>query len=434
MRRLSSASNRFSEELALLSITDSELHSEVVVVVRGILADVHSRGDDALREYTAKFDNLECNSIQELEIGAAQTKNSFESLPKEQGLALQQAANRIEHYHEKQKQASWFYTDDLGNRLGQKISPIDRVGVYVPGGQAAYPSTVLMTVIPARVAGVPEIIMVVPTPNGKVNNLVLAAAYLAGVDRIFTIGGAQAIAALAYGTNTVPKVNKIVGPGNAYVTEAKRVVFGVVGIDLIAGPSEILIIADGSIDPEWMVMDMFSQAEHSADAQSLLLCPDMEYLDRIEHLIEKNLPTMLRKGIIKESLDNRGALILTRDLKEAVGISNDIAPEHLQLAVANPDCLLDQVRNAGAIFCGAYSSEVLGDYAAGPSHVLPTYGAARFSSALGVYDFQKRSSIIQCSRKGSASIAKISQVLATGEGLQAHAAAAQLRMEKSVDS
>ena len=429
MRRLSSTSNSFSEELSHLSIVDSDLHSDVARVVSEILGEVRTRGDDALREYTAKFDNLECRSISDLEIGAAQTKACFEALPEEQRHALQVAARRIAHYHEQQKQTSWFFTDDLGNRLGQKISPIDRVGVYVPGGQAAYPSTVLMTVIPARVAGVPEIIMVVPTPGGKVNDLVLAAAYLAGVNRIFTVGGAQAIAALAYGTNVVPKVNKIVGPGNAYVTEAKRVVFGVVGIDLLAGPSEILIIADGSVEPEWLVMDMFSQAEHSADAQSLLLCPNLEYLNRIDHLIDKTLPEMLRKGIIKESLDHRGALIHTRDLEEAVAISNGLAPEHLELAVADPDALLDQVSNAGAIFCGAYSSEVVGDYAAGPSHVLPTYGAAKFSSALGVYDFQKRSSVIQCSREGGASIAKVSEVLASGEGLQAHAAAARLRVK-----
>jgi len=429
MRRLSSTSNSFSEELSRLSITVTGLHADVAGVVSGILDDVRKRGDDALREYTAKFDNLDCDSIADLEIETSQTKACFEALPEDQRNALRVAARRIEHYHEQQKQSSWFYTDELGNRLGQIIRPIDRVGVYVPGGQAVYPSTVLMTVIPARVAGVPEIVMVVPAPGGAINDLVLAAAYLAGVDRIFTIGGAQAIAALAYGTNTVPKVNKIVGPGNAYVTEAKRVVFGVVGIDLIAGPSEVLIIADGSVDPEWLVMDMFSQAEHSADAQSLLLCPDMDYLDHIERLIEKTLPDMLRNDIIRESLEHRGALIHTRDLKEAVVISNDLAPEHLELAVADPDGLLDQVSNAGAIFCGAYSSEVLGDYAAGPSHVLPTFGAARFSSALGVYDFQKRSSLIQCSREGGASIAKVSQVLATGEGLQAHAEAARLRLE-----
>jgi len=432
MRRLSSASDHFAEELSRLSITDIDLHTDVVGVVSSILDDVRKRGDDALKEYTAKFDNLECDSISDLEIDASQTKACFEALPQEQRLALEVAANRIKHYHDQQKPSSWFYTDELGNRLGQKVSPVDSAGVYVPGGQAAYPSTVLMTVIPARVAGVPEIVMVVPAPGkgpgDRVSELVLAAAHLAGVDRIFTIGGAQAIAALAYGTKSVPKVDKIVGPGNAYVAEAKRAVFGVVGIDLIAGPSEILIITDGSVDPEWLVMDMFSQAEHAADAQSLLLCPDIEYLDRIECLIEKNLPKMLRKDIISQSLNNRGALIHTRDLEEALEISNGHAPEHLELAVADPDSLLDRVNNAGAIFCGAYSSEVLGDYAAGPNHVLPTYGAARFSSALGVYDFQKRSSLIQCSREGVVPIAEVSAVLATGEGLQAHAAAARLRL------
>ncbi len=428
MRRLSSASNSFSEELSSLSIIDSEQYAGVSRVVSEILVDVRARGDDALREYTNKFDRLECRSISELEVGTDQSQAAFDALPDEQRLALQAAAQRIENYHVHQKQSSWSYTDDLGNVLGQKVSAIDRVGVYVPGGQAAYPSTVLMTVIPARVAGVSEIVMVVPTPDGKMNGLVLAAAHLAGVDRIFTVGGAQAIAALAYGTQSVPAVDKIVGPGNAYVTEAKRAVFGVVGIDLIAGPSEILIIADGSVEPEWLVMDMFSQAEHSADAQSLLMCPDLAYLDCVDQLLEQQLPRMLRADIIRESLGKRGALIHTRDLDEALAISNDLAPEHLELAVADPDRLLQSVRNAGAIFCGAHSSEVLGDYAAGPSHVLPTYGAARFSSALGVYDFQKRSSLIQCTPHGGAAIAKISEVLATGEGLQAHAEAAKLRV------
>ncbi|MBV1906754.1 MAG: histidinol dehydrogenase [Pseudomonadales bacterium] len=429
VRRLSSSSDDFAESLAALSIVDTEQHEDVQRVVKEILSNVRVRGDAAIKEYTAKFDKLQCTELSQLEISRSQTKSCYDGITTSERAALKAAAARIEHYHQQQNQSSWYYTDELGNRLGQKISAIERVGIYVPGGQAVYPSTVLMTAIPAKVAGVPELVMVVPTPVSEASALLFAAAYLAGVDRIFTIGGAQAVAGLAYGTETIPKVDKIVGPGNAFVTEAKRVVFGTVGIDLIAGPSEILIIADGSVEPEWLVMDMFSQAEHAPNAQSLMLCSDKKYLDRIEALIDKMLPDMARQPIISESLSRRGALIHTKNLEDAISISNSLAPEHLELAVNNADQLLDKIKHAGAIFCGAYSAEVLGDYAAGPSHVLPTFGAARFSSPLGVYDFQKRSSVIQCSEVGAAAIADISQTLASGEGLHAHAASAAYRKQ-----
>lgn len=397
-----------------------------------ILADVQKRGDAAVLEYTARFDGLSAPTMAALELTQAELKAAFDSILVAQRDALQAAAKRVRSYHEAQKKASgesWSYRDEDGTLLGQKVTPLDRVGIYVPGGKAAYPSSVLMNAIPAHVAGVGEIIMVVPTPKGEKNALVLAAAYVAGVTRAFTIGGAQAVAALAYGTATVPKVDKITGPGNAYVASAKKRVFGTVGIDMIAGPSEILVLADGTTPPDWVAMDLFSQAEHDELAQSILLCPDAAYLDAVQREIDRLLPTMPRAEIIAKSLNGRGALILTKDMEEACAISNRIAPEHLEVSSTDPHRWEPLLRHAGAIFLGAYTSESLGDYCAGPNHVLPTSGTARFSSPLGVYDFQKRSSLIEVSEAGAQVLGAIAAELAYGEGLQAHAQAAEMRLK-----
>lgn len=400
--------------------------------VAAILADVQQRGDAGVLEYTARFDGLDAPSMAALELTQAELKAAFDAIPAVQRDALQAAAARVRSYHEAQKKAcgeSWSYHDADGSLLGQKVTPLDRVGIYVPGGKAAYPSSVLMNAIPAHVAGVPEIVMVVPTPKGEKNALVLAAAYVAGVTRAFTIGGAQAVAALAYGTQTVPKVDKITGPGNAYVASAKKRVFGQVGIDMIAGPSEILVLADGSTPPDWVAMDLFSQAEHDELAQSILLCPDAAYIDAVQEAMARLLPTMPRAEIIAKSLTGRGALIHTRSMEEACEISNRIAPEHLEVSSLDPHRWEPLLRHAGAIFLGAYTSESLGDYCAGPNHVLPTSGTARFSSPLGVYDFQKRSSIIEVSEAGAQILGPIAATLAYGEGLQAHARAAELRLK-----
>ena len=392
---------------------------------------MHGRGDAAVLEYTARFDALDAPSMSALELTQAELKVAFDSIPAAQRDALEAAARRVRSYHEAQKKAngeSWSYRDEDGTLLGQKVTPLDRVGIYVPGGKAAYPSSVLMNAIPAHVAGVGEIIMVVPTPKGEKNALVLAAAYVAGVSRAFTIGGAQAVAALTYGTQTVPKVDKITGPGNAYVASAKKRVFGMVGIDMIAGPSEILVLADGTTPADWVAMDLFSQAEHDELAQSILLCPDAAYIDAVQEAINRLLPTMPRAEIIAKSLNGRGALIHTRSMEEACEISNRIAPEHLEVSSRDPHRWEPLLRHAGAIFLGAYTSESLGDYCAGPNHVLPTSGTARFSSPLGVYDFQKRSSIIEVSEAGAQVLGKIAAELAYGEGLQAHARAAEMRL------
>ena len=417
----------FQQRLHWSADADAAIESRVA----DILADVQKRGDAAVLEYTQRFDGLSAQSMQQLVLTQDELKAAFDGLPVVQKEALQAAAKRVRSYHEAQKKASgesWSYHDEDGTLLGQKVTPLDRVGIYVPGGKAAYPSSVLMNAIPAHVAGVQEIIMVVPTPQGVKNPLVLAAAYVAGVSRAFTIGGAQAVAALAYGTDTVPKVDKITGPGNAYVASAKKRVFGTVGIDMIAGPSEILVLADGSTPPEWVAMDLFSQAEHDELAQSILLCPDAAYIDKVQAAIDQLLSTLPRAQIIAKSLNDRGALIQTRSMEEACAISNRIAPEHLEVSSANPHAWEPLLKHAGAIFLGAYTSESLGDYCAGPNHVLPTSGTARFSSPLGVYDFQKRSSLIEVSEKGAQSLGKIAAELAYGEGLQAHARAAELRL------
>jgi histidinol dehydrogenase len=428
IRRLDSSEPQFSERLDALLHWDVSDDDSVNRSVRVILDDVRLRGDAALLEYTARFDHLALDTPGAMEIPAAELAASFERLDGEARDALLVAAARIRRYHEQQLQPSWEILDEYGNGLGSRVTPLDRVGVYVPGGQAAYPSTVLMTVVPARVAGVGEVVVTVPTPGGERNTLVLAAMHVAGVDRVFAIGGAQAIGALAYGTATVPRVDKIVGPGGAYVAAAKRLVFGPVGIDVIAGPSEILIVADGSTPVDWIVLDLFSQAEHDEAAQAILLCPDATYLDSVHRRIGELLPQMGRAELISRSLAQRGALIRTRDLAEAVAVANRIAPEHLELAVADPDALLPAVRHAGAIFVGPYSAETVGDYAAGPSHVLPTFGTARFASPLGVYDFQKRSSIIRCTPAGAEPLSRIAAILARGEGLDAHARAATARI------
>jgi histidinol dehydrogenase len=417
----------FQKRLHWSADDDAAIESRVAE----ILADVKHRGDLAVLAYTQRFDGLNADSMQQLVLTQAELKAAFESLPVAQRDALQAAAKRVRSYHEAQKKASgesWSYKDEDGTLLGQKVTPLDRVGIYVPGGKAAYPSSVLMNAIPAHVAGVEEIIMVVPTPQGVKNALVLAAAYVAGVTRAFTIGGAQAVAALAYGTATVPKVDKITGPGNAYVASAKKRVFGTVGIDMIAGPSEILVLADGTTPPEWVAMDLFSQAEHDELAQSILLCPDADYIDKVQAAIDQLLPTLPRAAIIAKSMNDRGALIQTRSMKEACEISNRIAPEHLEVSSRNPHEWEPLLKHAGAIFLGAFTSESLGDYCAGPNHVLPTSGTARFSSPLGVYDFQKRSSLIEVSEKGAQTLGKIAAELAYGEGLQAHARAAELRL------
>jgi histidinol dehydrogenase len=418
----------FQAKLHWSAETDAGIEQRVAE----ILDDVRTRGDAAVLAYTERFDGLAAASVAQLELSQAELQAAFDGLPAEQRQALQAAADRVRTYHEAQRKASgesWSYRDADGTLLGQKVTPLDRVGIYVPGGKAAYPSSVLMNAIPAHVAGVSDIIMVVPTPRGERNALVLAAAYVAGVSRAFTIGGAQAVAALAYGTATVPKVDKITGPGNAYVASAKKRMFGTVGIDMIAGPSEILVLADGTTPPDWVAMDLFSQAEHDELAQSILLCPDQAYIDQVQAAIDRLLPLMPRAAIIAKSLNDRGVLIHTRDMTEACAISNRIAPEHLEVSSRDPHQWERQLKHAGAIFLGAFTSESLGDYCAGPNHVLPTSGTARFSSPLGVYDFQKRSSLIEVSQAGAQSLGHIASVLAHGEGLQAHARAAELRLD-----
>jgi histidinol dehydrogenase len=414
LRRLSTRDAGFDASLAALTRYEAAQDGVLQEAVRGIIADVRARGDAAVREYTRRFDGVD---VTEVTTGI--------SIPEAQAEALRRAHDRIRAFHEKQLQSSWEFVDAEGNRLGQRVTPLERVGVYVPGGKAAYPSSVLMNVVPAKVAGVRELVMVSPKPSA----LVLAAAAIAGVERVIGIGGAQAVAALAYGTESVPRVDKIVGPGNAYVAEAKRQVFGQVGIDMLAGPSEILVIADGTTPPEWVAMDLFSQAEHDELAQALLLCPDSSYIDLIERKIGELLPGMDRRKIIEASLTARGALIEVRDLAEACALANRIAPEHLELSVADPEGLIARIKHAGAIFVGRWSSEAIGDYCAGPNHVLPTAGTARFSSPLGVYDFQKRSSIIGISRSAAATLGALAQTLAEAEGLGAHARSAQLRIE-----
>ena len=431
--RLSTASPNFEADFKARLHWSADTDAAIEQRVADILADVKQRGDAAVIEYTERFDGLKATDMSALEMTQAELKAAFDGLPAVQRTALEAAAARVRSYHEAQQKASgesWTYRDADGTLLGQKVTPLDRVGIYVPGGKAAYPSSVLMNAIPAHVAGVQDIIMVVPTPHSERNALVLAAAYVAGVSRAFTIGGAQAIAALAYGTQTIPAVDKITGPGNAYVAAAKRRVFGTVGIDMIAGPSEILVLADGTTPPDWVAMDLFSQAEHDELAQSVLLCPDAGFITEVQAAMEKLLPQMPRREIIAKSLHGRGVLIHTRSMEEACEISNRIAPEHLEVSSQDPHRWEPLLRHAGAIFLGAFTSESLGDYCAGPNHVLPTSGTARFSSPLGVYDFQKRSSLIEVSSKGAQTLGQIASVLAHGEGLQAHAMAAEMRMQK----
>jgi histidinol dehydrogenase len=427
IRRLASTDTNFNEALGQLLAFEDSQDAMVEATVGDILADIKKRGDEALLDYTRRFDHLVAASTAELELPHDRLQKALDSLPANQRNALLEAASRVRAYHEKQLTQSWSYVEPDGTLLGQKITPLDRVGLYVPGGKASYPSSVLMNAIPAKVAGVSELIMVTPTPRGETSNLVLAAAAICNVDRVFTIGGAQAVGALAFGTHTVPQVDKIVGPGNAYVAAAKRRVFGVVGIDMLAGPSEILVICDGKTDPDWIAMDLFSQAEHDELAQAILLSPDGDFIDAVATSISRQLEAMPRKQVIRASLEARGALIQVRDLEEACAIANRIAPEHLELSVEQPQNWMNKIRHAGAIFLGRYTSEALGDYCAGPNHVLPTSRTARFSSPLGVYDFQKRSSIIQVSEDASAKLGRIASILARGEGLQAHAMSAEYR-------
>ncbi|UJJ30649.1 histidinol dehydrogenase [Halopseudomonas maritima] len=427
--RLNANQSDFAAHLDTLLAWEGVSDKAVNDRVEEIIAAVRSNGDAALVEYTERFDGLSVDSMADLILDRARLELALERITPEQREALSVAAERVRSYHEHQRQDSWRYTEADGTVLGQQITPLDRVGLYVPGGKASYPSSVLMNAIPAKVAGVPEVVMVVPTPRGEINELVLAAACLAGVDHVFTIGGAQAVAALAYGTESVPQVDKIVGPGNIYVATAKRAVFGQVGIDMIAGPSEILVVCDGQTDPDWIAMDLFSQAEHDEDAQSILLSPDADFLDAVEASLNRLIGDLERDAIVRVSLENRGALIKVDDLAQACELTNRIAPEHLELSVADPEALLPQVRHAGAIFMGRYTPEALGDYCAGPNHVLPTSGTARFSSPLGVYDFQKRSSIIFCSPEGASELGKTASVLARGESLTAHARSAEYRIK-----
>ena len=428
--RLNSLDPAFDADLERLLDWEQAADPGVETVVREVIAEVRARGDDAVMEYTARFDRWSVAAAGKLEISPDACYQAVASLEDGQRAALQLAAARIRDYAGHQKLESWSYTEADGTLLGQQVTPLDRVGLYVPGGKAAYPSSVLMNAIPAKVAGVPELVMVVPTPDGEVNGMVLAAAAIAGVDRVFAIGGAQAVAALAYGTATIPAVDKIVGPGNAYVAMAKRMVFGKVGIDMIAGPSEILVICDGQTDPDWIAVDLFSQAEHDEDAQSILVSPDGDFLDRVADSIRRLLPEMPRADIIRASLQGQGALIQVRDMDEAIEVANRAAPEHLELSVAEPLAVAARIRHAGAIFMGRYTAEVLGDYCAGPNHVLPTSRTARFSSPLGVYDFQKRSSLIWCSAEGASRLGKTAALLAHGEGLTAHARSAEVRIKE----
>lgn len=429
IRRLSTQDQTFDTELKALLAFETAQDDSVDAVVANILKDVKARGDAAVLEYTNKFDKTSAKSLADLEVSKDELRAALDGLEANTRAALQAAADRVKSYHEKQVMQSWSYTEADGTMLGQQVTPLDRVGLYVPGGKAAYPSSVLMNAIPAKVAGVGELIMVVPTPNGEKNQLVLAAAAISGVDRVFCIGGAQAVGALAYGTQTIPQVDKITGPGNSYVAAAKRRVFGVVGIDMVAGPSEILVICDGKTNPDWIAMDLFSQAEHDELAQAILLSPDVAFLDAVEASMQKLLQEMPRKEIIDTSISNRGALILTKDLEEAIEISNYISPEHLELSVENPLDIAKKIKHAGAIFMGRDTCEALGDYCAGPNHVLPTSRTARFSSPLGVYDFQKRSSLIMVSSDGAQTLGKIASKLAYGEGLQAHARSAEYRLK-----
>ena len=429
MKRLSTQSPQFQQELQALLAFETAQDPKIDQIVADICADVQRRGDVAVIAYTNQFDGTQAQTMADLTLSQDDLKAAFFRLPENVQTALKTAAERVESYHQHQKQASWSYTDADGTLLGQQITPLDRVGIYVPGGKAAYPSSVIMNAMPAHVAGVPEIIMVVPTPQGERNDIVLAAAYIAGVTKVYTIGGAQAVAALAYGTQTVPQVDKITGPGNAFVAAAKRRVFGVVGIDMVAGPSEILVIADGSTPADWVAMDLFSQAEHDEIAQVILIATSQDYLDEVQAAMHRLMPTMPRRAIIEASLSNRGAMILAKDLDEACAIANYIAPEHLELSVENAEAWAKKIRHAGAIFMGRYTSESLGDYCAGPNHVLPTSRTARFSSPLGTYDFQKRSSLIQVSEQGAQKLGKIASVLAHGESLTAHARAAEFRLK-----
>ena len=431
IRRFSTTDSNFDEQLKQLLAFETAQDDSVDEVVAKILKDVKHRGDAAVIEYTNRFDKTSATSLAELEVSQDELQAALTALPVDQRKALQSAADRVRIYHEKQLMASWSYTEADGTLLGQQVTALDRVGLYVPGGKAAYPSSVLMNAIPAKVAGVKELIMVVPTPNGERNQLVFAAAAIAGVNRVFCIGGAQAVGALAYGTATVPQVDKIVGPGNAYVAAAKRRVFGVVGIDMVAGPSEILVICDGKTNPDWVAMDLFSQAEHDELAQAILLSPDADFLNRVSDSIERLVAEMPRKDIITKSLTDRGALIHVRDLDEAAAISNYIAPEHLELSIDDPLAFSQKIKHAGAIFMGRDTCEALGDYCAGPNHVLPTSRTARFSSPLGVYDFQKRSSLIMVSSSGAQVLGKVAATLAYGEGLQAHARSAEYRLKNT---
>ena len=428
LTRLDARDADFSSRLDELLAWDTASDAEIFSTVSDILTRVRLHGDEAVLELTRRFDGIEADSLEELEMSPQTLKAAYEALPANQREALRIAAERIRRYAEHQGLESWEYTEEDGTLLGQQVSPLDRAGLYVPGGKAAYPSSVLMNAIPAKVAGVGELIMVAPTPNGVVNELVLAAAHLAGVDRVFNIGGAQAVAALAYGTETVPPVDKIVGPGNIYVATAKRLVFGTCGIDMIAGPSEILVVCDGNTDPDWIAMDLFSQAEHDEDAQAILVSWDGDFLDRVQQSIERQIEAMPRKAIIHSSLTARGALIRVQDLQQAIEVANHIAPEHLELSVENAREVARSIRHAGAIFMGRYTAEALGDYCAGPNHVLPTSRTARFSSPLGVYDFQKRSSLIGCSARGASELGKVASTLAHGEGLTAHARSAEYRI------
>ena len=426
---LNSNQSDFQEKLSNLLAWESACNADITKTVEQIINNIKTKGDNALIDYSIKFDGVSAHNMLDLSIDLPALKNAFEHLNQKQKSALQIATERVRYYHQKQKQESWRYTEDDGTVLGQKITPIERVGMYVPGGKAAYPSSVIMNAIPAKVAGVEELIMVVPTVNGVSNPLVLAAAYITGVDKVFTVGGAQAIAALAYGTESIAKVDKIVGPGNIYVAAAKRMVFGQVGIDMIAGPSEILIICDGKTNPDWIAMDLFSQAEHDENAQSILLCPDEDFIAQVKNSMAKLLPDIDRKAIIKKALKQRGALIQSKDMQEAVDIANQIAPEHLELSVADPQAILPNIKHAGAIFMGKNTCEAIGDYCAGPNHVLPTSGTARFSSPLGVYDFQKKSSLIMLSNQAANTLGEVAATLADCEGLHAHAQSARYRIK-----
>ncbi|MET0102097.1 MAG: histidinol dehydrogenase [Sedimenticola sp.] len=430
IRLMNTTDDGFDAQLEQLLAWESVSDGAVNDTVNEIIASIRSRGDEALLEYTNRFDGWQAESAADLEVPLSRLEQAWNTIPQDQRDALEHAADRVRIYHERQKGESWTYTEDDGTLLGQQVTPLDRVGLYVPGGKAAYPSSVLMNALPAKVAGVAELIMVVPTPGGELNELVLAAAHVCGVDRVFAVGGAQAVAALAYGTESVPPVDKVVGPGNIYVATAKRAVFGQVGIDMVAGPSEILVVCDGKTDPDWVAMDLFSQAEHDEDAQSILVCPDADFVARVQASIEKLLPTMEREPIIATALKDRGALVVCRDMDEAVEVANFIAPEHLELSVEDPMGMVEKIRHAGAIFMGRYTSEPLGDYCAGPNHVLPTSRTARFSSPLGVYDFQKRSSLIMVSEQGAETLGRTASVLARGEGLTAHARSAEYRFEK----